>query len=68
VTVSPKSILHAYSYDRVLVKPVYKTEEKKPERIYKSVLEFNGYFYTSPFWYGTSIVDFIEINSKIFIF
>ncbi len=48
--VSPKMILHQYSRDNEFSKPIYKTEEKKPERIYKAVVEFNGVFYTSPFW------------------
>jgi hypothetical protein len=49
-TVSPKSILHTYSMDNKLSRPVYRTEEKRPERVFKSVLEFNGAFYTNTQW------------------
>jgi hypothetical protein len=36
--------------DNKLPKPIYRTEEKLPERAFKSVLEFNGVFYTTPHW------------------
>ena len=53
-TVTPKSILHTYTMAKNIPRPVYKTEEKKPERVYKSVVEISdgtaSKFYTAPYW------------------
>jgi hypothetical protein len=47
---SPKSILHTMTMEMDLPKPVYRTETKIPERVYKSVVEVNNAFYTTPYW------------------
>jgi hypothetical protein len=53
-TVTPKSILHTHTMAKNIPRPVYKTEEKKPERVYKSVVEISdgttSKFYTAPYW------------------
>ncbi|RNA20300.1 tRNA-dihydrouridine(20) synthase [NAD(P)+]-like [Brachionus plicatilis] len=49
-THTPKSILNAYVIHHGLPKPIYRTEEKLPEKVFKSVLEFNNGFYTTPYW------------------
>ncbi len=50
-SVTPKSILHTYTLDNNLKKPIYITEEKKPERVYKCAVEVNDVIYTTPNWY-----------------
>lgn len=47
---TPKSILHGYSIQHRLPRPIYTTVEKKPERVYKSSLEFNNVIYSTPYW------------------
>ncbi|CAF1027287.1 unnamed protein product [Brachionus calyciflorus] len=47
---TPKSILNAYTIQNKLPKPIYRTEEKLPEKVYKSTLEYNDFFYTTPYW------------------
>ncbi len=47
---TPKSILHGYTMKMNWPKPVYKTEEKRPERVYKSMVEVNNVLYATPYW------------------
>jgi hypothetical protein len=47
---TPKSILHTFTIENDLPRPIYRTEEKNPERVYKSVVEVNKVFYTTPQW------------------
>ncbi|CAF4133960.1 unnamed protein product [Rotaria sp. Silwood2] len=49
-TMTPKSILNGYSIQANIDKPVYHTEELKPQRIFRSVLDFNGQHYTTTTW------------------
>jgi hypothetical protein len=62
-TVSPKSILHTHTMNNKLPRPIYHTEEKKPERVFKSVLELNGVFYTTTHWDANK--GFAEQSSAI---
>lgn len=47
---TPKSILHTFTLENDLPKPVYRTEEKLPERVFRSVVEVNNMCYTTPDW------------------
>ncbi len=47
---TPKNILHAYAKKMNWPSPIYKTEEKRPERVYKSMVEVNNVFYATPYW------------------
>lgn len=47
---TPKSILHTWTIHNNIAKPVYKTETKLPERVYKSTLELDNIFYETPYW------------------
>ena len=47
---TPKSILHGYTIKNNLPRPIYKTVEKKPERVYKSNLEMDNVIYNTPYW------------------
>lgn len=48
--ITPKSILHTWTMESDLPRPVYSTEEKKPERVYKSIVEVNNIQYTTCYW------------------
>lgn len=48
--ISPKSILHTFTLENDLPRPIYKTEEKKPERVFNSVVQVNNVLYTTPYW------------------
>ncbi|CAF2033922.1 unnamed protein product [Rotaria magnacalcarata] len=49
-TLTPKSILTAYFIQTRKDKPIYHTEELKPQRIFRTVLEFDGQRYTTSTW------------------
>ncbi|CAF5139109.1 unnamed protein product, partial [Rotaria sp. Silwood1] len=49
-TMTPKSILNAYCIHANIDKPIYHTEELKPQRIFRSILDFNGKRYTTTTW------------------
>lgn len=47
---TPKSILHSHTHKMDFARPVYRTEEKLPQRIFKSAVEVNNVIYTTPYW------------------
>jgi len=49
-TLTPKSILNAYCIQAHIDKPVYHTEELKPQRVFRTVLDFNGQRYSTTSW------------------
>ncbi|CAF0720675.1 unnamed protein product [Adineta ricciae] len=49
-TMTPKSILNAYCIQAHVDKPVYHTEELKPQRIFRTVIDFNGQRYSTTSW------------------
>ena len=47
---TPKSLLHTYTMKMNWSRPVYKTEEKGPQRVFKSSVEVNNVVYATPYW------------------
>ena len=47
---TPKSLLHTWTIHNELEKPVYTTETKLPERVYKSTLKLDNILYETPYW------------------
>jgi len=49
-SLTPKSILNAYCIQAHIDKPVYHTEELRPQRVFRTVIDFNGQRYSTTTW------------------
>ncbi|CAF1303736.1 unnamed protein product [Adineta steineri] len=49
-SMTPKSILNAYCIQAHVDKPIYHTEELKPQRIFRTVIDFDGKRYSTASW------------------
>jgi len=49
-SLTPKSILSTYALQKDIDKPIYRTEELRPQRIFRTILEFNGHRYATSSW------------------
>ncbi|CAF1366507.1 unnamed protein product [Adineta steineri] len=72
-SMTPKSILNAYCIQAHVDKPIYHTEELKPQRIFRTVIDFDGKRYSTASWeknkqlaeQGTAIVCLQSIGVDI---
>lgn len=49
-TMTPKSILIEYAIQADIDKPVYHTEELRPQRVFRTIIDFNGKQYSTTSW------------------